>query len=175
MLIAYATAEGELASDVGTSAGPYARVLAEEIVKPGIEAVTMFRRVQVRSACRHRSGAMARLQRTGRGAFCWLGTRGNRWRLATCDGLAGAASSTLSGTRSLRGTTRSLVSASEWTAALLPDSHASRGTHMLRQLLSAQLERGHCVKWRGWPTAVQWPGRGLVVAGIAGVVSALRH
>jgi invasion protein IalB len=48
MLIAYATAEGELASDVGASAGPYARVLAEEIKKPGIEAVTMFRRVQVR-------------------------------------------------------------------------------------------------------------------------------
>ena len=48
MLIAYATAEGELASDIGAGAGPYARVLAEEIVKPGIEAVTMFRRVQVR-------------------------------------------------------------------------------------------------------------------------------
>lgn len=48
MLIAYATAEGELASDIGTGAGPYARVLAEEIVRPGIEAVTMFRRVQVR-------------------------------------------------------------------------------------------------------------------------------
>ena len=50
MLIAYATAEGELASDVGAgeAAGPYAKVLAEEIVKPGVEAVTMFRRVQVR-------------------------------------------------------------------------------------------------------------------------------
>jgi hypothetical protein len=48
MLIAYATAEGELASDVGAEAGPYAKVLAEEIIKPGIEAVTMFRRVQVR-------------------------------------------------------------------------------------------------------------------------------
>ena len=48
MLIAYATAEGELASDVGAGAGPYARVLAEEIVKPGVEAVYMFRRVQVR-------------------------------------------------------------------------------------------------------------------------------
>ena len=48
MLIAYATAEGELASDVGTGAGPYARVLAEEIVKPGIEAVVMFRAVQRR-------------------------------------------------------------------------------------------------------------------------------
>src|SRR5262245_44142904 len=52
MLIAYATAEGELASDVGAGAGPYASVLAEEIVRPGIEAVTMFRNVQrrVRSA-----------------------------------------------------------------------------------------------------------------------------
>jgi formylglycine-generating enzyme required for sulfatase activity len=48
MLIAYATAEGELASDVGLGAGPYASVLAEEIVKPGIEAVAMFRVVQRR-------------------------------------------------------------------------------------------------------------------------------
>src|SRR6185503_13401932 len=48
MLIAYATAEGELASDVGAGAGPYAKVLAEEIVRPGVEAVSMFRRVQVR-------------------------------------------------------------------------------------------------------------------------------
>jgi formylglycine-generating enzyme required for sulfatase activity len=54
MLIAYATAEGELASDVGVGAGPYAKVLAEEIVKPGIEAVVMFRAVQrrVRAAIR---------------------------------------------------------------------------------------------------------------------------
>lgn len=48
MLIAYATAEGELASDVGAGAGPYSSVLAEEIVKPGVEAVTMFRNVQLR-------------------------------------------------------------------------------------------------------------------------------
>ena len=48
MPIAYATAEGELASDVGTGAGPYAKVLAEEIVKPGVEAVFMFRTVQLR-------------------------------------------------------------------------------------------------------------------------------
>ena len=54
MLIAYATAEGELASDVGAGAGPYAKVLAEEIVKPGVEAVVMFRVVQrrVRAAIR---------------------------------------------------------------------------------------------------------------------------
>src|SRR5262249_49713867 len=43
-----ATAEGELASDVGAGAGPYAKVLAEEVIKPGIEAVAMFRIVQRR-------------------------------------------------------------------------------------------------------------------------------
>jgi hypothetical protein len=48
MLIAYATAEGALASDVGEGSGPYAKVLSEEIVRPGIEAVTMFRNVQRR-------------------------------------------------------------------------------------------------------------------------------
>jgi caspase domain-containing protein/sulfatase-modifying factor enzyme 1 len=48
MLIPYATAEGALASDVGVGAGPYAKVLAEEIVKPGIESVAMFRIVQRR-------------------------------------------------------------------------------------------------------------------------------
>jgi hypothetical protein len=54
MLIAYATAEEELASDVGVGAGPYAKVLAEEVVKPAIEAVAMFRIVQrrVRAAIR---------------------------------------------------------------------------------------------------------------------------
>jgi hypothetical protein len=48
MLISYATAEGELASDEGHGAGLYARVLAEEIVRPGVEAVSMFRAVQIR-------------------------------------------------------------------------------------------------------------------------------
>jgi Caspase domain len=48
MLISYATAEGETASDIGVAAGPYASVLAEEIVKPGVEAVEMFCRVQRR-------------------------------------------------------------------------------------------------------------------------------
>jgi formylglycine-generating enzyme required for sulfatase activity len=48
MLIAYATAEDRLASDVGAGAGPYAKALAEEIVKPGIEAVAIFRIVQQR-------------------------------------------------------------------------------------------------------------------------------
>jgi hypothetical protein len=44
VLIAYATAPGKTASD----AGIYARALSEEIVKPGLEAVTMFRRVALR-------------------------------------------------------------------------------------------------------------------------------
>lgn len=48
MLIAFATAEGELASDLGEEAGPYARALAEEIVKPGVEAITVFRNVQLK-------------------------------------------------------------------------------------------------------------------------------
>ena len=48
MLIAFATAEGEVASDIGDGIGPYARFLAEEIVKPDVEAVTMFRSVQLR-------------------------------------------------------------------------------------------------------------------------------
>ena len=47
MLIAFSTAEGELASD-GDRAGPYAPALAEEIVKPGVEAVTVFRNTQLR-------------------------------------------------------------------------------------------------------------------------------
>jgi hypothetical protein len=31
-----------------TTGGPYAKTLAEELIKPGIEAVTMFRNVQIR-------------------------------------------------------------------------------------------------------------------------------
>src|SRR5262249_2518337 len=48
MLIAYSTAEGELASDAGDGAGPYAKALAGEMVKAGVEAVSVFRKVQVR-------------------------------------------------------------------------------------------------------------------------------
>ena len=47
ILVAFATGEGELASDEGNGAGPYARALADEIVKPGVEAVTVFRKVQL--------------------------------------------------------------------------------------------------------------------------------
>ncbi len=48
VMIAYATAPGKTASDAGIGAGIYAKALAEEIVKPGLEAVTMFRRVALR-------------------------------------------------------------------------------------------------------------------------------
>ena len=48
LLIAYATAPRKTASDVGDDGGPYAKALAEELMKSGIEAVTMFRNVQLR-------------------------------------------------------------------------------------------------------------------------------
>jgi formylglycine-generating enzyme required for sulfatase activity len=48
MLIAYSTAPGRKASDEGVGSGPYANALADEIIKPGFEAVTMFRNVQIR-------------------------------------------------------------------------------------------------------------------------------
>ncbi|MFY0612850.1 MAG: SUMF1/EgtB/PvdO family nonheme iron enzyme [Hyphomicrobiaceae bacterium] len=48
ILIAYATAPSQTASDAGYGGGPYAKALAAEIIKPGVEAVTMFRKVQLR-------------------------------------------------------------------------------------------------------------------------------
>ena len=48
LLIAYATAPNRTASDAGEGGGPYAKALAEELLKPGVEAVTMFRNVQIR-------------------------------------------------------------------------------------------------------------------------------
>jgi hypothetical protein len=48
MLIAYATAPGETASDVGNKAGPYARAFAAELARRNVEAVALFRRVQIR-------------------------------------------------------------------------------------------------------------------------------
>jgi Caspase domain len=47
-LLIFSTAAKRTASDLGEGSGPYARVLAEEIVKPGVESVTMFRSVAVR-------------------------------------------------------------------------------------------------------------------------------
>src|SRR5262245_21639948 len=48
LLIAYATAPRKTASDIGDDGGPYAKTLADELMKPGIEAITMFRNVQLR-------------------------------------------------------------------------------------------------------------------------------
>jgi hypothetical protein len=48
LLIAYATAQGKTATDLGANGGPYARALAEELVRSGIEAVTIFRNVQLK-------------------------------------------------------------------------------------------------------------------------------
>lgn len=48
VLIAYATAPGKTASDRGRYSGPYASALASELLRPGVEAVTMFRNVQIK-------------------------------------------------------------------------------------------------------------------------------
>lgn len=48
LLIAYSTAPNKTASDTGVGSGPYAKALAEEITRPGQEAVMMFRNVQLK-------------------------------------------------------------------------------------------------------------------------------
>jgi hypothetical protein len=48
VMIAYATAPGKTASDIGDGGGVYAKMLAEEIARPGVESVMMFRTVQLR-------------------------------------------------------------------------------------------------------------------------------
>ncbi len=48
MLIGYSTAPRQTASDEGEGGGLYAKALAEELVRPGFEAVTMFRNVGLR-------------------------------------------------------------------------------------------------------------------------------
>jgi hypothetical protein len=48
VMVAYATAPGQTATDIGSGGGPYAKALADEIVKPGVEAMSMFRRVALR-------------------------------------------------------------------------------------------------------------------------------
>jgi len=45
VLVAYATALGGTASDLGTGGGTYAKALAEEIVKPGVDSMLVFARV----------------------------------------------------------------------------------------------------------------------------------
>ena len=48
VLIAYATAPGKTATDIGTNGGPYAKALADELLKPGVEALAMFRNTALR-------------------------------------------------------------------------------------------------------------------------------
>jgi hypothetical protein len=45
VMVAYATAPGRTASDRGTGGGPYAKALADEIVKPGVDSMLVFSRV----------------------------------------------------------------------------------------------------------------------------------
>lgn len=46
MLIAFSTDPGETASDAGENSGPYAQVLASEIVKPGLHHLDLFQNVK---------------------------------------------------------------------------------------------------------------------------------
>ena len=46
-LIAFATAPGQTTSDIGDQSGPYAKALAAEIVKPGVNDLNMFHSVRV--------------------------------------------------------------------------------------------------------------------------------
>jgi hypothetical protein len=48
VMVAYATAPGRTASDKGAGGGTYAKTLAAELVIPGVEAMTMFRRVALK-------------------------------------------------------------------------------------------------------------------------------
>ena len=48
VVLAFATAAGETASDEGTTSGPYAAALAEEIVKPGYNDQAVFNAVRAR-------------------------------------------------------------------------------------------------------------------------------
>ena len=45
VLVAYATAPGGTASDVGSGGGAYARALSDEIAKPGVDSMLVFTRV----------------------------------------------------------------------------------------------------------------------------------
>ena len=47
LLVAFATAPGQVATDLGDGGGPYAKALATEIVKPGVSDLLMFHRVRI--------------------------------------------------------------------------------------------------------------------------------
>ena len=48
VMVAYSTAPGRTATDVGSDGAPYARALSDEIGQAGVEAMSMFRRVALR-------------------------------------------------------------------------------------------------------------------------------
>ncbi len=62
MLISYATAEGKIATDEGEGLGHYARILSEELVKPGVEVVSMFRNVQLRVSAEYWSRTLGNIE-----------------------------------------------------------------------------------------------------------------
>jgi hypothetical protein len=46
LFIAFASAPGETASDLGEKSGPYAAALAAELVKPGLDHLNLFQNVK---------------------------------------------------------------------------------------------------------------------------------
>lgn len=88
MLIAYATEQGELASDEGEGSGPYARVLADYLVRPNMEAVLMFRRMHKDLPSRIKQkpwlrfgGNLAEFYFAGRGATGTIDPDGELWNV----------------------------------------------------------------------------------------------
>jgi formylglycine-generating enzyme required for sulfatase activity len=63
MLIAFSTDPGETASDEGVGGGPYARVLAEQLVKPGIHHLDLFQ--NVKEQVYHRTRVQVPWERNG--------------------------------------------------------------------------------------------------------------
>lgn len=55
MLIAFSTDPGETASDEGDGSGPYAAALAAELVKPGLDHVSLFQNVKERVVAKVRN------------------------------------------------------------------------------------------------------------------------
>src|SRR5262249_19966263 len=56
MLIAYSTAAGRTASDQGDGSGPYAAALAEELLRPGVDHLSLFQ--NIKEAVYIRSGGL---------------------------------------------------------------------------------------------------------------------
>jgi hypothetical protein len=85
VMVAYATAPGRTAADTGNGGGPYARALADELVKPGIEAMTMFRRVVLRVQPGDRPRPLDVGLNPARGVFRWAAIGGPTSRSRKID------------------------------------------------------------------------------------------